>query len=554
MVGNPAGRLVAAVAETRQTVGSAMRESVVRRSLGLAATAPAPPTGTEPVERAGDVGARNPGATVPTATAWARPEAASPRRRLGARARLLAVYVVLLVLAAVLSTLAIRAILVVSLNERVENALENESREIDRHVTAGRNPVTGQAFPTLEALFDSYFAQHVPDNDEAVLTFINGELHRSNMDYFPLEEIPAPYLASWAVFSAGPPDDGLAGELETSLGDGRFQTVHVTLGEETGAFAAAILPAGELKEIGEVQRYGIGVTLGVLLLASAAAWLIVGRSLAPVRDIAATAWSISESDLTRRVDVRGSDEAAAMAQSFNSMLDRLETSFRGQQEFIQDAGHELRRPLTVCRGHLAFIGDDPDEQHVTVALALDELDRMGRTVDELQLLAELEQPNFIRPETFELGAFTQDLLAGARVLAPRKWLFEQGEDGQLLADRFRLTQAVMNLVQNAVQHTAPDDFVTIGSSASDGEARIWVRDTGPGILLSDRERIFERFTRGRSTYRENPGSGLGLAIVRRIAEAHGGRVELESRLGVGSTFTVVLPLSPEGESGSWPGS
>jgi two-component system, OmpR family, sensor kinase len=111
----------------------------------------------------------------------------------------------------------------------------------------------------------------------------------------------------------------------------------------------------------------------------------------------------------------------------------------------------------------------------------------------------------------------------------------------IVADRHRLTEAVMNLAHNAVQHTRDQDAIAIGTALNDSEIRLWVRDTGFGVSESDQARIFERFTRGRDAHRRYRGGGLGLSIVRAIAEAHGGRVELESRLGEGSTFTMVLP-------------
>ncbi len=471
----------------------------------------------------------------------------------GTRARLLVVYLVLLVLASFLSTLAIRGVLQVRLDQQIDDALARESHEIDRHVDAGRNPVTGVAFPTLEALFDSYFAQHVPDNEEAVFTFVDGELHRSNLEHFPRIPISADVFARWAAFSAGPPtDETLTGRFASQLGEGGYLTRYVTLGEENGAFAVAILPAGQRQEIGELQRYGVLTTLLVLVLASGAAWLIVGRLLAPVREVTATARSISESEMTSRVEVRGGDEAAMMAQSFNRMLDGIESVVRNQREFVQDASHELRDPLTISRGHLELLGDDPDERRAAVALVLDELDRMGRIVDDLQLLAEAEQPDFLRPEPIDLESFTRELVTKASGLASRGWVLGHAGRGTLVGDRHRITEAVMNLAHNAVQHTFPDDTVEIGTEAANGEVRLWVADTGRGILLSDQARIFDRFTRGRSANGSTRGSGLGLAIVKTIAEAHGGRVEVESRLGVGSTFTIVLPESAE--RGPWPGS
>jgi two-component system, OmpR family, sensor kinase len=341
------------------------------------------------------------------------------------------------------------------------------------------------------------------------------------------------------------------GTFETELGKAHYRVRRLLLGGSTGSFVVVNLPAKELQEIDELQTYGVAVTLVILLIASAIAYLIAGRALAPVRLLTETARSISQSDLTRRIRVYGAGDAAEMARSFNAMLDRLEGVFRSQRQFTQDASHELRDPLTICRGHLELLGDDPEERRETVALVLDEIDRMARIVDDLQLLAEAEQPDFLRPERVDLGLFAHELVTKASALAPRHWQLDQTADEvTVVADRHRLTEAVMNLAHNAAKHTVADDTIAIGTSASDGEARLWVRDSGRGIPLSDQQRIFERFSRGRDAHRRYRGGGLGLAIVKAIAEAHGGRVELESHLGQGSTFTIVLPRPPrEGVNG-----
>jgi two-component system, OmpR family, sensor kinase len=217
---------------------------------------------------------------------------------------------------------------------------------------------------------------------------------------------------------------------------------------------------------------------------------------------------------------------------------------RREREFIGDTGHELRDPLTICRGYLELLGDDPEERRRTIALVLDELDRMARTVDQLQLLAEAEEPDFLQPEPIDLGPFAHELTTKASAIASRRWTVEHVADGELLADPRRMIEAVMNLAHNAVQHTDPDDTIAIGTSLSEDEARVWVRDTGTGIPVADQARIFDRFTRGGNADRRHRGGGLGLAVVRAIAEAHGGRVDLESRLGQGSSFTIVLPRHP----------
>jgi signal transduction histidine kinase len=170
---------------------------------------------------------------------------------------------------------------------------------------------------------------------------------------------------------------------------------------------------------------------------------------------------------------------------------------------------------------------------------------MGRIVDDLQLLVEAEQPDFLRTEQIDAAVFARELIDKASALAPRVWRLDHAAEGTFNGDRHRLTGAIMNLAQNAVHHTGEEDTIAIGIDLSDDEYSVWVRDTGTGISVSDQARIFERFTRGRDAYRRYRGSGLGLAIVKAIAEAHGGRVELDSNLGIGSTFTIIAPRRSE---------
>jgi two-component system OmpR family sensor kinase len=214
---------------------------------------------------------------------------------------------------------------------------------------------------------------------------------------------------------------------------------------------------------------------------------------------------------------------------------------RQDSAFVREACHALRDPLTICRGHLELFGGDPEEQRRTIALVMAELDRMGRMVDHLELLAEARQPGFLRPEWIDLALFTHELVAKAGEVATRQWTLDNTAVGSFFADRHCLTAAVMNLADNAVNHTQAGDTVAIGAMLTDGDLRLWVRDSGRGIARSEQARIFERFTRGQDAQGQHRGGGLGLAVVKAIAEAHGGQVELESRPGEGSTFTIVLP-------------
>jgi two-component system, OmpR family, sensor kinase len=216
---------------------------------------------------------------------------------------------------------------------------------------------------------------------------------------------------------------------------------------------------------------------------------------------------------------------------------------QGERDFVDGASQVLRDPLTVCRAFVELFEGDPEEQRTTIALVLDELDRMARMVDDLQLLAEAEQPDFLQPEWIDLELFIHELTAKATALAPRNWTLEHAAQGVLRADDQHLTEAMMNLARNAAQHTREDDTVAIGVSLNEHEARLWVRDDGPGVAVADRERIFDLFERGKDAHRRYRGGGLGLAVVKAIAEAHGGRVELESYVGEGSTFTIILPVT-----------
>jgi signal transduction histidine kinase len=481
------------------------------------------------------------------------PEAEKPgERRLrdwlggarSARSRILIAYVLLLALAAVLAMVGFRQFLLIRLEDEVAEDLRQEVRELDLLLTHGRDPATGRRFASLEVLFDIYFARNVPAPDEAFLGFVEGELYRSStLAGFPLNRLPAESITDWQDLAKRWPGEGgsATGTYDTELGEAFFLTSRIRYRDDVGGYVVTILPSEDRKDIGKFMTYGGASSLAVLLIASFFAWLISGRVLEPVGRLTDTARSISESDLTHRIEIRGTGEAADMARSFNAMLDRLEAVFRSQREFIQDANHELRDPLTVIRGHLQLMDDDPAERQRTIGLVFDELDRMGTIVDDLKLLADVEQPGFLRLERIDLEAFTQELVSKGSALASRRWVVDSVGGGTLFGDRHRLTEAVLNLAHNAVQHTANSDTIAFGTSGTEDEVRIWVRDTGSGISVKDQAMIFGRFTRGEGAHLRYPGGGLGLAIVKAIAEAHAGRVELQSFVGEGSTFTVALP-------------
>lgn len=462
------------------------------------------------------------------------------RFRIGFRTRVLGSFVALVAGATIAGLFFQRAVLLQQLDREVEATLEQEIEELQR-LADGNDPLTGEPFgPDVEAIFDTFLERNVPAEGEVFLTFVAGGPHKVTPTPVPLQEDPT-LTARWGSLA-----EGEWGDLSTEAGPVRYVAVPLRFdGRTHGVFVIANFLRGERDEIESGTRVAAAVAAGVLLLATGVAWLVAGRLLRPVRRLTEAAEAITDTDLDRRIPVEGNDEIARLAHRFNEMLDRLAGAFASQRAFVDDAGHELSTPITIVRGHLELMGDSPEERRETVALVTEELDRMARIVDDLLLLAKAEQPDFVQPDVIEVADLTTDLLAKARTLGDRHWQLDASAVGEIRADTQRLTQATLNLARNAVQHTVPDADVAIGSAWDDGSLRLWVRDTGVGIDVTEQQRIFERFARGRRGHRRSDGAGLGLAIVRSVAEAHGGRVDLDSEPGHGATFTIVLPAGPD---------
>ncbi|MGP1384835.1 MAG: ATP-binding protein [Thainema sp.] len=465
------------------------------------------------------------------------------------RTRILICYLILMFISSLVSVLTVRQILLAKLEERVQQSLQQEIEEF-RQLRNGNDPDTGQPFGNdIEAVFDVFLSRNITEDDEFLVTISNGEFYRASSLALPTALQPdSPLIERWAQLA-----QAQQGVETTPSGTIRYQAEPVRIfyqtepvpatGQVGGVFVVAyITTMGERTEINEAIQTIIQVSLIVLAIASFLAWLVAGQVLAPLRLLSQTARSISESNLTERIPVRGKGDIAKLAITFNDMMDRIEATFNSQRQLLNDVGHELRTPITIIRGHLELMGSTPEEQQETLDIVLDELDRISRFINELVLLAKAEHPNFLLPTTIDLQSFTEEVYVKMKTLADRNWQLEAVGSGQFVADRQRLTEAIINLAQNATQHTEIGDTIALGSAQSQEQVYLWIRDTGEGIGFEDQQRIFERFVRGHSRYRRSEGSGLGLSIVRAIAQAHGGRIDLHSQPDQGSIFTFVLPL------------
>ncbi|MER7346623.1 ATP-binding protein [Streptomyces aurantiacus] len=480
--------------------------------------------------------------TTDRATTAEPPGAA--HHRVSARVRIL--LWLLLVMAVALAAVAAttRSILLRDVDHRVDRLLTQETGEFTNFVDRGVDPDTGRRFNDPRRLLKVFLERQYADPGEELIGLVRREgagpaqytQPRELSVRHPLHRDPG---ARRAIFAA----DGSTGTLDRPSGELRWAKVEVARhgDEPEAAFVVAFHPAAEQAKADDVFRILLAISGVALVLTTGIAWAVAGRILKPVRVVRTAAAQLTEQDLTRRIPVHGKDDIAALAETFNGMLDRLERAFAAQREFVDDAGHELRTPITIVRGHLELMGDDPSEREETVRLVTDELDRMSRIVEDLLLLAKAERPDFIRPEPVQLAELTADVFVKARTLGDRRWELAETADSEARLDPQRITQAMVQLAQNAVQHTVAGQRVRVGSRVTDGRIELYVADSGPGVQAQDAEVIFERFRRGTSRRgARTSGAGLGLSIVRAIAHGHRGEVRLRATEGGGATFVLVL--------------
>jgi two-component system OmpR family sensor kinase len=468
---------------------------------------------------------------------------AGRRRKLvvPARLRIMAWLVLLLFVALVTVIVVTRNLLLAQAEQSATAALNQETAEFRQAAERGVDPVTRRPFVDGRDLLENHIQRQYTDDDEILLGFTaDGEI------------LPQPGREPVALASR---DNRLETILTSPLRsdiletrDGRLRWSKVPVlaqdGRPDGTFIVAYAIDQRAAEVTDTIRLLALVSALGLVLAAGASWIVSGQILEPVNSIRRAAAEISHDDLTRRIPVHGSDDIAALSDQFNAMLDRLEQAFGMQRQFLDDASHELRTPITIIRGNLEFIeDDDPRERAEVVRLCTDELDRMSRIVEDLLLLAKSRRPDFVVPHEVGFVDLTSDIDAKLRALGDRHWQLEGIAEGDGRLDAQRVTQAVVQLAHNAVQHTGRGDVIALGSSVDEDGVAFWIRDTGPGVRPEDGEAIFQRFSRGSigGTRAHRTGAGLGLSIVTAIAEAHGGWVELESVPGGGATFTLRLP-------------
>ena len=298
-------------------------------------------------------------------------------------------------------------------------------------------------------------------------------------------------------------------------------------------------------------RNNILVALPILLaLGATGGWILARRSLSPIGYIASKTQSITSQNLSERLKQRGTgDEMDDLIRTINEMISRLEESFRRMAEFTADASHELKTPICAMRGEaevLLLKERKGEEYQEGLAHFIEQFDHLNQLINDLILLSKFDTTQVeLKRAPLRLDLLIQDLSHLFRVLAEQKNIvLEIGtlEEVTVMGDKVRLQQLFTNLIDNAIKYT-PKGSICVTVEKNERTALVKIRDTGIGIPKEEQEKIFKRFYRtDKSRSRETGGVGLGLSIAEWIVHAHHGRIEVESDLNKGSTFTVYLPV------------
>ena len=358
-------------------------------------------------------------------------------------------------------------------------------------------------------------------------------------------------LVTWGQPLRGgwrPRSEGVISET-IGVGSDRRRVFSRPVAHERYPYVAAIMAplAGlDAEHAALVRSLGIGVLLA-LVLAGFGGWVVGRQTLQPLSGMAAQATTISEQDLSARLQAsNGGDELGRFAAAFNGLLDRLAAALNAQRQFMADASHELRTPVSVIRTTaqvtLSRETRSEDDYRESLAIVGEQSSRLARLVDAMFLLSRAEAQGIpLLREPLYLDDLVDESARALRVMAADRGVtVETGGDSEVAfsGDDTLLRQMVGNLLENAIRHAAKSGRVTASVERRSSGIAIGVTDDGPGIPPRERERIFERFVRLDSA---SKGAGLGLPIARWIAEAHGGRLVLEASDSNGSRFTVTLP-------------
>ena len=351
--------------------------------------------------------------------------------------------------------------------------------------------------------------------------------------------------------------------VEGSDGKTQFRVTDWPEGRFGGQYVVLAVPLTEMQStLSGLLLLEALISLGVVAGTAILALVIIQVGLRPLRRMGAVAGDIAAGDLSRRVEpATPRTEIGRLGLALNAMLSQIEAAFaqrtaseRRLRRFIADASHELRTPLTSIRGYSEMLrrgaSESPADSDVARRRIEEESVRMSTLVDDMLLIARLDQGRPLEMKQVDLQGIARDAVDDARAVAPQREItLSASEPVVVSGDDTRLRQVLGNLVRNALVHTPPRTPIEVSVTTEDSVARVSVADHGPGLRAEDRDRIFEAFYRADpSRSRDSGGAGLGLSIVTAVVAAHGGHVRVKETSGGGATFEVELPLASQAPS------
>jgi signal transduction histidine kinase len=402
----------------------------------------------------------------------------------------------------------------------------------------------------MEKFFRNYLRYKIPGDKTFLIAITNNDKYRSSPISVPtFLESKSNFIRNMTTVT-----EFVSGSRRIADNFIYYQAQPVIYqGQTLGILVVVTIPEGERQEVIDAIILVIKSLIIAWLITLLIIYKMTGIILKPIRNLIETSQEISEKQLNYRMVVQGKGEMVKLAETFNNMMERLETAFKNQNQLLNDVSHELRTPITIVRGHLELLDYDSEaERQVSINLVLEELDRMAVLVDELLLLAKAEQEKFLKLEKVDLRQFIEEIYQKVKILKLRNWQLVNCKPITMTIDRQKMTQALMNLIENAVRYTDPGDTITIIVKVSDRRVYLGVQDIGIGIPQPEQHKVFDRFFRAsNSRCGDEKGAGLGLSIVKAIIEKHHGTIEVYSKLGEGSIFYLVLPMPTNDNGGSY---
>jgi len=343
--------------------------------------------------------------------------------------------------------------------------------------------------------------------------------------------------------------------LNLRLSDGktlsfRELTVPVIENNKVVYIVQVISPLAQLDSALNRLRFILLLLLPIaIVLTSIIGLFLAGFTLKPLNKIIKTVHQITAENLKLRLDLPDTkDEIRRLADTFNDMLEKLDKSFSSQQQFIHDISHELRTPLTILKGELEVtlkkVRSQKEYESILYS-SLEEMDKINRIIENLLMLARFDNKEVsLEIKSLNLNQLTQTILDDIKILSDEKCIqinFFPEESVIVEADETQLRRAILNIFDNAIKYTPEFGKIFVKLKKDNNTARITISDTGIGIAKENLPFIFNRFYRV-DRARNTNGFGLGLSITKSIIEAHKGKIEVESQLNQGTTFTISLPI------------